>query len=578
MPHAWALLILAALLAARPAHAAIVDPALVGSWQTSTTRDGVHSTLTLRITADGNYALKSLKRERGRFEARQGRWKWIGPTRTLTGIYTLSDRDTVTLGGLLGSARWKRLEDGAPEDGPVDPVLVGVWETAVVAGGIPSNLLLEVRAAGTYDLSTETRERGRFEASRGRWRWVSARQQALSGSYIVAGRDAIALTGPAGTTRWARVTVPEVRIAMQGPLSGQQAILGEAVRLGVQLAIERFGGAIESAGFAIELLSLDDRARPDVGTANAHTLVADPTVLLVIGHLNSPVSIAASEVYQSVGLAMISPANTDPAVTDRGRPNVNRVIGRDDVQGSVAAHFARTELGATSAYLLSEGTTYGRGLAESFRAASERLGIQIVGADPVPQSLNFAPTIARIRSTNPAIVFFAGSFDEGAAFFKQARDGGVRAAFLGPDGLHYSELARLAGRAAVGLHYVTLAGPASFYPDAGEFARGFRGRFGREPGPLAAEAHDATLVGLRALESAIRLAGGRLPGRHAVSEAVRRLRPVQGATGMIAFDEKGDRRGAQYFVIRVDTDDPALWDRNRVVKRILAPPPTLQSR
>ena len=131
-----------------------------------------------------------------------------------------------------------------------------------------------------------------------------------------------------------------IKIATQSPLSGGQAALGEGIKLGTQLAIEKFKGNLEKAGFKVELVPYDDQAKPDVGVSNAKNIIADKAIMVVIGHLNSGVAIPSSEVYKEDTLAMISPANTNEKVTDRGYPNVNRVCGRDDVQGPVGAEFA----------------------------------------------------------------------------------------------------------------------------------------------------------------------------------------------------------------------------------------------
>src|SRR6059036_3070584 len=130
-----------------------------------------------------------------------------------------------------------------------------------------------------------------------------------------------------------------IKIASQSPLSGGQAALGEGIKLGAQLAVEKFKGPLEKMGFKVEFVPYDDQAKPDVGVSNSKNIIADKDILAIIGHLNSGVAIPSSEVYKEVSLAMISPANTNPTVTDRGYPNVNRVCGRDDVQGVVGSEF-----------------------------------------------------------------------------------------------------------------------------------------------------------------------------------------------------------------------------------------------
>src|SRR6185312_1435876 len=170
-----------------------------------------------------------------------------------------------------------------------------------------------------------------------------------------------------------------VKIASQSPLSGGQAVLGEGIKLGTQLAVEKLKGNLEKMGFKVELVPFDDQAKPDVGVANAKNINADKDIMVVIGHLNSGVAIPSSEVYKEVNLAMISPANTNPTVTDRGYKNVYRVCGRDDVQGVVGSEFAHGTLKAKTAYVIHDKTTYGQGVAEFFKADAEKKGIKVIG-------------------------------------------------------------------------------------------------------------------------------------------------------------------------------------------------------
>src|SRR5690606_3726509 len=100
-----------------------------------------------------------------------------------------------------------------------------------------------------------------------------------------------------------------------------------------ELAIQQLGDEVRALGFEIQLVPFDDQASPDVGVANAQQIVADASILAVIGHYNSGVAIPASEVYAANDLVMVSPANTNPVVTERGLDTINRVCGRDDLQG-----------------------------------------------------------------------------------------------------------------------------------------------------------------------------------------------------------------------------------------------------
>ena len=358
-----------------------------------------------------------------------------------------------------------------------------------------------------------------------------------------------------------------VRIATQSPLSGPGPG-GEAIRLGAQLAIEQLGRPLGQMGFRVELLSFDDQGKPDVGVANARSIVADREIVAVIGHLDARVAVPASEIYRERTLAMIAPAGTGTLLTDRNLGTVSRICGRDDVQGTVAAGFAAGTLMARSAYVLHDGTTAAQDVADLFRVEAERRGLRIVGFEGTAERTEFDPIIAPVKARSPDLVFFAGRYDQVAPFWRRAREQGVRARLLGPDSLDSPAFARLAGGAAAGVYYTSPVGPPAALPGARPFLEDFQRRFGRAPGPHAAEAYDATAVALKAIEGAARSA---VPSREAVAAAVRRTK-AQGVTGEIEFDGRGDRKKALYFVWQVAGEDPDRWGQNRVVKQVLAPP------
>jgi len=361
-----------------------------------------------------------------------------------------------------------------------------------------------------------------------------------------------------------------IKIATQSPLSGGQAALGEGIKLGTQLALDKLKGNLTKQGFKVELVPFDDQAKPDVGVANAKNIIADKDILVVIGHLNSGVAIPSSEVYKEVDLAMISPANTNERITDRGYPNINRVCGRDDVQGPVGAEFAAQTLKVKSVYVIHDKTTYGQGVAEAFKADLEKKGVKVVAFEGTEEKSNFDPIITPIKAKNPDLVYFGGIYDQAAPFFKQAREKGVKSKFLGPDGIDSSDLVKIAGKAVVGIYYTTAAAPSTS-AQAKQFGDDFKKKFGKNPEPYAAEAYVATAIALKALESAA--TGGKVPTRAAVATAIRKVK-YTGMTGSIEFDDKGDPKKASYYVMQVSNDNPEKWGENKEAKRLaIAAPP-----
>jgi len=361
-----------------------------------------------------------------------------------------------------------------------------------------------------------------------------------------------------------------IKIASQSPLSGGQAALGEGIKLGAQLAVEKLKGNLEKMGYKVEFVPFDDQAKPDVGVANAKNIISDKEIMAVIGHLNSGVAIPSSEVYKEVNVVMISPANTNPVVTDRGYPNINRVCGRDDVQGVVGSEFAHGTMKVKSAAIVHDKTQYGQSIAEFFKADAEKKGIKVVAFEGTEEKSNFDPILTPIKAKNPDVIYFGGIYDQGAPFFKQAREKGIKAKFMGPDGMDSSDLTKIAGKSVVGMNYTSAAGPASALPKAKAFVDAFKKKFGKNPEPYAAEAYDAATIAIKAIEEAAK--GGKKVTREDVSTAVRKAK-LSGITGDIAFDAKGDRVKAQYFVLTVVSDDPAKWGDNKIVKQLTIAPP-----
>jgi branched-chain amino acid transport system substrate-binding protein len=358
-----------------------------------------------------------------------------------------------------------------------------------------------------------------------------------------------------------------IKIATQSPLSGGQSLLGVDIKNGAALALEQLAGPLTDMGFTVELAPYDDQASPDVGVANAKNIVADSSILCGVGHLNSGVMIPSSEEYHTAGLAFVSPANTNPVVTTRGYEEVFRIVGRDDVQSPVAATFAVNELGAETVYIVHDKTAYGQGVAEFFRTAVEKDGVEVLAFEGTEETANFDAIVTPLLAANADVVFFAGIYNQAGVFFKQARDAGYEGTFMGTDGMDASGLADLAGDALTkggGMVYTAVAGPASAYPKAAKFATDFEAKFGGSPQPFAVQGYDSMGVCLTAIKNAADAAGGEVPTRKAVVDAIHAL-TYEGVTGTISFDSIGDLPVASYFIIRVNATSGDTWNTNEIV-------------
>lgn len=358
-----------------------------------------------------------------------------------------------------------------------------------------------------------------------------------------------------------------IKIATQSPLSGPQSVLGVGIKNGAQLAMEQANEAGIIDGVTFELAPFDDQATPDTGVANATQIVGDPDILCMVGHLNSGVMIASMEQYHTAELAAVSPANTNPGITDRGYAEINRIVGRDDIQGVVGREFASNSMGVESVYLIHDNTAYGQGVAQFFRQSAEEAGMEVLGFEGTEEQANFDGIITPIIAANPDLVYFGGIYSQAGIFFRQARDRGVTAQFMGPDGLDSSELASLAGDAAIDMYYSTVAAPANVYPDAAQFITDYEERFGESTEPFAAQAYDAMNICIDGIKRAMEEAGG-VPTRAQVTEAVRATEDYPAVTGSVTFNSVGDKALATYFVLKVISSDPDEWNNNELVESL----------
>jgi branched-chain amino acid transport system substrate-binding protein len=361
-----------------------------------------------------------------------------------------------------------------------------------------------------------------------------------------------------------------IKIATQSPLSGPQAALGVGIRNGAELGLEQLGKTLTDMGFTVELKPFDDQAKPEVGSANAKNIISDNDILCLVGHLNSGVALASLPDYQSASLVMVSPANTNPKITESGYPNAFRIVGRDDVQGAVGEEFARTELKITSVYIIHDKTDYGQGVAEFFRQNAEKNGIKVLGFEGTEEKSVFDSILTPIQAANPDLIYFGGIYDQAAPLFKQARDRGIKAAFLGPDGLDSPVLLEVAGDAVKGMYYTSVAAPVSQFPDAAKFAEDYQAKYNEAAPPFSAQAYDAMGICIQAIANAAKAANGK-PTRAQVLDAMKSLGAYKGITGAYEFNSKGDPVKGTYFVLQVSTEAGApadVWNKNAVVKRL----------
>ena len=145
-----------------------------------------------------------------------------------------------------------------------------------------------------------------------------------------------------------------------------------------------------------------------------------------MGHLNSGVSIPASKVYNENKIVQVSPASTNPALTQQGFNNVFRVCTIDSVQGPVGAESAFDEFGFKTAVVIDDSTPYGEGLAAEFAKKFEELGGKVLFTEKTSdKDTDFNALVTKIKDANPDVIYYGGIYNAGALLAKQASDAGI---------------------------------------------------------------------------------------------------------------------------------------------------------
>ena len=329
-----------------------------------------------------------------------------------------------------------------------------------------------------------------------------------------------------------------VKLGHVAPMTGPQAHLGKDNENGARLAIEELnaqGLEIGGAKVSFELLAEDDQADPKQGSIVAQKLV-DAKVQGVIGHLNSGTTIPASKLYSDAGIPQISGSATNPKYTQQGFKTAFRVMANDVQQGKALGEFAAKQ-GAKTVAIVDDRTAYGQGLADEFRKSAEAAGIKVVATEYTnDKATDFKAILTKIKSTKPDLVFYGGMDAQGGPMAKQMKELGIKAKFLGGDGVCTPEFMKLGGEATEG-NYCSLPGmPLEKLAKGPEFKDKFNKKFGAEIQLYAPYVYDAVLV----MADSMKRADSVDPAKYlpAVGQT-----KYDGVTAVIEFDEFGDLKG-----------------------------------
>ena len=327
----------------------------------------------------------------------------------------------------------------------------------------------------------------------------------------------------------------DVNIAVVGPLTGQYASFGAQFKAGAEMALEdinkaggvKVGDKMHKLGIAIE----DDACDPKQAVAVANK-IAGQKVSFVAGHFCSGSSIPASKVYEEEGIIQISPASTNPKLTDEGGANVYRVCGRDDQQGSVAGAYLAKNYGDKNIAVIHDKTAYGKGLADETKKAMNAAGKkEAVYEAYTAGEKDYTALVSKLKQAKIDVLYVGGYHTEAGLLVRQMREQGMKTQLISGDALVTQEYWAITGDAGEGT-LMTFSPDPRKNPAAADIVKRFRDRKIEPEGYVL-----YTYAAIQAWQQAVGKAGSLDPAK-----VIKALNSNEFDTviGKFRFNKKGD--------------------------------------
>ncbi len=330
----------------------------------------------------------------------------------------------------------------------------------------------------------------------------------------------------------------DIKIAVAGPITGQNAAFGAQLKSGAEQAVADINAHGGVLGQKITLAVGDDACDPRQAVSVANQLSGEG-VAVVIGHFCSSSSIPASKVYAEEGVLEISPGSTNPKYTDDGGWNTFRVCGRDDQQGRVAGAYLAAHFKDNKIAILNDNTAYGKGLAdETKKALIAAGGHPALDEAYTPGETDYSALVSRLKAGGIGVIYIGGYHRESALIIRQAKEQGMNAILVGGDALVTNEFWQIAGPAANGT-LMTFPPDPRTRPGAAGVVAEFKARQ-IDPEGYVLYTYAAVQIWAQAAAKA-----GSTDGQK-VAAALKSGGPWESVLGPISFDTKGDVTAGGY--------------------------------
>lgn len=323
------------------------------------------------------------------------------------------------------------------------------------------------------------------------------------------------------------------KIAFQGPISGDNAAIGENEGNGVKLAID-LANAKGDLGFKLEYVGQDDLGTAEGGPPAARKSIDDEDVIAVVGPAFSGATKASGALFSAAKLVTVSPSATGPALTTLGFSSFFRVVPPDFAQGDGSAEYLAKVLKVKKVYSINDKSEYGVGLAGVLEEKLAAANVATV-KEGVPITKDYSTVSQKVKNSGADAVYYSGYYPEFALLSKALKGVGFTGAMMSGDGSNDDEyITQATAAVAEGVYLTCPCTDPNVDPKSKTFVDAYQKAFNKAPGTYSAEAFDAANTIIEAMKAA----GDDLT-REKVLEAVRSIK-YTGITKEIAFTDKGE--------------------------------------
>jgi branched-chain amino acid transport system substrate-binding protein len=321
-----------------------------------------------------------------------------------------------------------------------------------------------------------------------------------------------------------------IKIGEFASLTGSEATFGQMSHHGTELAIDEVNAAGGVLGKQLELHTEDDQSKQGESKTIAKKLISRDGIVALLGEVASGRSLEAAPVCQESRIPQVSPASTNPKVTETG-DYIFRICFTDPQQGKVLAQFAQRTLKAHRVAILTDAASaYSAGLATYFKDAFTAGGEVVAEAKYSSGDKDFSAQLTSIRAASPEALFVPGYYTEVGLIARQARELGIKVPLFGGDGWESSELLTIGGEAVEGDYFSTHYSPQEQDPAVQKFVQDFKAKYGDTPDGMAALGYDSAMLLADAIQRAGSTDGDKL------RDALAATKDFPGVTGKITID------------------------------------------